>query len=227
MKGSVTLASFISMLMHLNDSLPVLINQFHNYVYVILFVVIFCETGLVVTPFLPGDSLIFATATVVAMNVGTGTKLDPFIVFPLIFCASVLGDNVNFRIGHFLSDRIRHKQKLRFIKRENLERTHAFYEKHGAATVILAKFMPIIRTFSPFVAGVGAMTYKKFLIFDMIAGFCWVSLFTTLGFAFGKVSFVQEHFTFVELAIIVISVSPAVVMYLKQKFSRKAPSDAA
>lgn len=220
----MSIAEFFSYIMHLNNSLPILINQYHNFVYVILFVIIFCETGLVVTPFLPGDSLIFAAATVVGMHaVSGGEQLNPFIIFPLIFCASVLGDNVNFRIGRFLSDRIKKRQKIKFIKMEYLDRTHTFYEKHGGATVILAKFMPIIRTFSPFVAGVGAMTYRRFLMFDLIAGFCWVSLFSTLGLIFGKAAFVQKHFTMVELAIILISVSPAFVIFVRQKLaSRKA-----
>lgn len=212
----MSIAEFFQFIMHLNNSLPQLIDQYHSLVYVILFIVIFCETGLVVTPFLPGDSLIFASGTVAAMG-----KLNPFVIFPLIFCASVLGDNSNYRIGHFLRDSIRKKKELRFIKKENLDKTHAFYQKHGGGAVILAKFMPIIRTFSPFVAGIGAMTYKRFFFFDLFAGFVWVSLFSVTGFFFGQVSFVKNHFTLVELAIVVISVTPAFVIFLKSKLAAR------
>jgi membrane-associated protein len=219
MKGYYNMSviiSFINLVLHLNQQLPILVQQYHNYIYVILFFIIFCETGLVITPFLPGDSLIFATGALAAMN-----TLNPLVVFVVMFIASVCGDNVNYRIGHFLSDKIKSRKKIRFIKTEYIEKTHSFYEKHGGKTVILAKFMPIIRTFSPFVAGVGAMTYKRFLFFDVIGSLAWVSFFFLLGNLVGNIPFVQKNFSIVEIAIIVISLIPAVTIFIKEKFFTK------
>lgn len=204
----------INFILHLDKVLPELVNQYHSAVYLLLFFIIFSETGFVVTPFLPGDSLIFAAATLAASG-----KLNSFILLPVLYCASILGDNTNYQIGHALSEKVTSKQKIRFVKTEYIERTHRFFEKHGGATVILAKFMPIIRTFSPFVAGVGSMTRKRFFIFDVIGGFCWVSLFFLIGFSFGQQPFVKEHFTVVVLAIVFISVMPAVIMFFKSKFA--------
>lgn len=206
----------VEMFLHLDKTLPMIVDQYHNLVYVLLFIVIFCETGLVVTPFLPGDSLIFATATLVSIG-----KINPFIILPLFYIASIGGDNTNYNIGRFLSNKVKNRQKIRFVKTENIDRTHAFYEKHGGATVIIAKFMPIIRTFSPFVAGVGAMTYRRFVVFDIIGGLMWVSLFFVFGLLFGRIPVVQEHFSFVVLGIIAISLIPAVVIFLKDKLSSK------
>ena len=211
---------FFHFILNLDQTLPPLVDQFHNAVYLLLFLIIFSETGFVVTPFLPGDSLIFAAATLAASG-----KLNPFVLLPVIWCASVLGDNTNYQIGHFLSEKVRSKQKIRFIKTEYIERTHRFFEKHGAATVIITKFMPIIRTFSPFVAGVGSMTLKRFFIYDVIGGFCWVSLFFTIGFLFGHHPFVEQHFSVVVLGIIIISVMPAVIMFLKSRCTSRRNSD--
>jgi membrane-associated protein len=207
------ISTFLNLILHLNEQLPVLVQQYHNYIYVILFFVIFCETGLVITPFLPGDSLIFATGALAAMN-----TLNPFVVFAVMLFASICGDNVNYRIGHYFSDKLKNQKKIRFIKTEYLEKTHSFYEKHGGKAVILAKFMPIIRTFSPFVAGVGAMTYKRFLFFDVIGSLAWVSFFFLLGNLVGNIQFVKNNFSIVEIAIIVISLIPAVTLFIREKF---------
>lgn len=208
--------SFINLILHLNVQLPHLVSVYHNYIYVILFFVIFCETGLVVTPFLPGDSLIFATGTLAAMN-----TLDPYVILPILFLASICGDNVNYRIGHFLSDKIKQRQKIRFINADNINKTHGYYERHGGKTVIIAKFIPIIRTFSPFVAGVGAMTYKKFLLFDIIGSLSWVSFFFFMGTAIGNIKAVQKNFTIVEVAIVLISLVPAIIIFIKEKYFTK------
>jgi membrane-associated protein len=210
------ISTFITLVLHMNEQLPALVQQYHNFIYVILFFVIFCETGLVVTPFLPGDSLIFATGTLAAMN-----TLNPNVIFIIMFMASVCGDNTNYRIGHFFSDSIKNHKKIKFIKVENLEKTHRFYEKHGGKAVIIAKFMPIIRTFSPFVAGLGAMTFRKFLMFDIIGSLSWVSLFFFMGFAIGNIKAVQNNFTLVEVSIVLISLIPAVFIYIKEKFFTK------
>lgn len=208
------LGFFIDLLLHMDKMLPELVAQYHNFVYLFLFLIIFCETGLVVTPFLPGDSLIFAAATLAASG-----HINGWVLFPLLCAASILGDNSNFRIGCFLSDKVRSRRKIRFIKTEYIDRTHRYFEKHGAATVIIAKFMPIIRTFSPFVAGVGTMTFRRFFVYDLIGGLSWVTLFFTLGTCFGKLPAVQEHFSFVVLGIIAISLLPAVIIFLKEHFS--------
>lgn len=208
----------LNLILHMDQVLPQLVAQYHNYVYLLLFVIIFCETGLVVTPFLPGDSLIFATATLAASG-----HMNGWILFPLLCAASILGDNSNFRIGSFLSERVRNRQKIRFVKTEYIDRTHHYFEKHGAATVIIAKFMPIIRTFSPFVAGVGTMSFRRFFVYDLIGGISWVTLFFTLGSLFGQLPAVKNHFSFVVLAIIAISLMPAVIIFLKERAaSRKA-----
>lgn len=210
------ISMFFNFILHLDSSLPSLVDQYHNFVYVILFIIIFCETGLVVTPFLPGDSLIFATATLVASG-----RINAFIILPIFYIASIGGDNTNYRIGKTLSNAVQSRRKIKFINTEYLDRTHRFYEKHGGATVIIAKFMPIIRTFSPFVAGVGAMTYRRFLVFDIIGGLSWVSLFFIFGVAFGQLQVVKAHFSMVVLAIIFISLMPALIIFLKEKKSKK------
>jgi membrane-associated protein len=207
---------FFDFVLHMNNHLPELIGQYHNFVYVILFVIIFCETGLVITPFLPGDSLIFVTATLAA----TGT-INFWVAFLLFIFAAVLGDSANYQIGHFLRFKVQSKQKIMFIKTEYLDKTHVFFEKHGGKTIIIARFMPIIRTFAPFVAGVGTMSYRRFLSFNIIGGISWVVLFYLGGFFFGKLPFVEKNFSLVVLAIIVISAIPAAVIFIKEKFFTK------
>jgi membrane-associated protein len=183
--------------------------------YVILFVVIFIETGLVVTPFLPGDSILFAAGALIA---ATGV-LDIKILYVLMVLAAVLGDTANYWIGHYIGPRVFH-EKSRFLKKEYLDRTHAFYEKYGGKTIFFARFIPIIRTFAPFVAGVGEMTYWHFLSFNVIGGIIWPALFLFGGYFFGNIAFIKNHFSLVVIAIVLISLLPAVIEVLR---NRKKP----
>lgn len=206
---------FFHALLHLD--LNTLVATYGTETYAILFVVIFAETGFVITPFLPGDSLIFAAAALAGSH---PEILKPFLIFALLSVAAILGDSVNYAIGHAIGPRV-FNQNIRFLKREYLDRTHAFYEKYGGKTIILARFIPIIRTFAPFVAGVGAMTYRKFIVFNVAGGILWVGLFTALGTFFGNIPAVQENFTLVIVAIVVISLLPPLVEYLRQRLSRR------
>ena len=206
-----TLLTLFDYFLHLDAHLSVLIENYGIWTYAILFAIIFAETGFVVTPFLPGDSLIFAAATFAGLGL-----LNPLLLFTLLATAGILGDSVNYAIGHAIGPRV-FREDMRFLKREYLDRTHAFYEKYGGKTIILARFIPIIRTFAPFVAGVGAMTYRKFIFFNVVGAILWVGIFTALGFFFGNISAVQENFTLVILGIIFVSVLPPVVELLRAR----------
>jgi len=208
--------SFVDFFLHLDAHLAELIGQYGVWTYLILFAIIFAETGFVVTPFLPGDSLIFAAAALAGLH---PQILNPVFLFLLLSAAGILGDSVNYAIGHAVGPRV-FREDVRFLKREYLDRTHAFFEKHGGKTIILARFMPIIRTFAPFVAGVGAMTYGKFLAYNIVGGLLWVGLFTILGYFFGNIPAVQENFTLVIIAIVFLSVLPPIYEVLR---SRKKP----
>jgi len=204
----------IDLVMHLDVHLNSLIVTYQLWTYLILFIVIFCETGLVVTPFLPGDSLLFATGTLAAT---LGSPLKIHWLFLVLGAAAVLGDTANYWIGHAVGPRIFSQRKIRFLKKEHLERTHEFYEKYGGVTIILARFIPIIRTFAPFVAGIGRMTYWRFISYNVIGGIAWVAVFVFGGYFFGNLPLVKRNFTIVILAIIFISVLPGVIEYLQHK----------
>lgn len=195
---------------HLDKYLGVIISNYGTWTYAILFAIIFMETGLVVTPFLPGDSLLFAAGAL-----ATVSNLNIFVLFVLLAIAAILGDTANYWIGHYIGPRA-FSGNVRFLKKEYLDKTHAFYEKHGGKTIILARFIPIIRTFAPFVAGIGAMTYPKFFAYNVVGGIAWVALFTFGGFFFGRLEFVEKNFSIVVLAIIFISVLPAVFEVWKE-----------
>lgn len=201
--------------MHLDKYLGQIIAQYGAWTYLILFLVIFMETGLVVTPFLPGDSLIFAAGTFAGMG-----YLNIFVLFVVLSAAAILGDTVNYWIGHYIGPRA-FSGNIRFLKKEYLDRTHAFYEKYGGKTIILARFIPIIRTFAPFVAGIGAMTYGKFLTYNVVGGVLWVGIFLLAGYFFGGLDIVQENFSLVIIAIILISVMPGVIEYLRERARNK------
>lgn len=203
------------LLLHLDEHLRVVIANYGVGTYAILFAIIFAETGFVITPFLPGDSLIFAAATFSGLGL-----LNPWLLFGLLSIAAIVGDSVNYAIGHAIGPRV-FRQDMRFLKREYLERTHAFYEKYGGKTIIIARFVPIIRTFAPFVAGVGAMTYSKFILYNVAGGLLWVGLFTALGYFFGNIPAVQENFTIVIIAIVFISLLPPIIEYLRHRLAKK------
>ena len=206
--------------LHLDDVLPQWAAQYGLWIYAILFLIVFCETGLVVTPFLPGDSLLFAAGAVAAT---APDHLNVHYVVLLLIIAAILGDGVNYHIGHWLGDRVRNGN--RFIKKKHLDRTHAFYEKYGAKTIIIARFVPIVRTFAPFVAGVGTMSYGKFLTYNVVGAILWVVSLTYAGFALGNVPFVKKHFEIIVLAIIVVSILPGVYEVLRVWLAReKSPA---
>ncbi len=206
------LKKLFDFVMHLDIHLRALIQTYGLWTYLILFVVIFCETGLVVTPFLPGDSLIFAAGTFAAAK-----TLNVWALFLILSAAAVIGDTVNYWIGKIVGPKVFHKEKTRFFKKEYLDRTHEFYEKYGAETIIIARFVPIIRTFAPFVAGIGKMSYGKFLSYNVIGGVGWVAIFTFGGYFFGNIPFVKKNFSIVIIAIILISLVPAVLEFLKHR----------
>jgi membrane-associated protein len=208
---------FIDFVLHMDKHLPQIVNDIGIWIYLVLFAIIFIETGVVILPFLPGDSLLFAAGAVAAT-----TNLNIFVLAGLMGLAAILGDTANYWIGHFIGPKV-FTQKSRWLKKEYLDRTVAFYDKHGGKTIFLARFVPIIRTFAPFVAGIGRMRYSYFLSYNIIGGIVWTSLFLGAGFFFGNLPIVQENFSFVVIMIILISLIPAVYEVLKEKFSRKAP----
>jgi membrane-associated protein len=208
---------FIDLVLHLDKHLVALLNQVGALAtYAILFGVIFIETGIVIFPFLPGDSLLFAAGSLSALP---NSPLNVFVLFGLMAAAAILGDTANYWIGHSLGERV-YTDKIRFIKKEYIDRTHAFYEKHGGITIFIARFIPIIRTFAPFVAGVGEMSYGRFFSYNVLGGLTWTALFVFGGYFFGNLKFVQDHFSFVLLAIIVISVTPAIYEVAMAKWGK-------
>jgi membrane-associated protein len=206
------ITNLIDLFLHLDEYLSVVISDYGTWTYAILFMIIFMETGFVVTPFLPGDSLLFAAGSFAALG-----ALNPVLLFVLLGIAAILGDTINYWIGHYIGPRA-FSGNVRFLKKEYLDKTHEFYEKHGGKTIILARFIPIIRTFAPFVAGVGAMTYWRFITFNVVGGIIWVAIFIFGGYFFGNLPFVKRNFEFVILAIIFLSMLPPIIEFLKAKF---------
>jgi membrane-associated protein len=217
------ISSLIDIVLHLDKYLADIIGTYGIWTYAILFLIIFMETGFVVTPFLPGDSLLFAAGTFASPALGG--VLNIFILIPLLTLAAILGDTVNYWIGHYIGPKA-FSGNIRFLKKEYLDQTHDFYERHGGKTIILARFIPIIRTFAPFVAGVGAMNYKKFFVYNVTGAILWVGIFTLGGYFFGSLPFVKDNFTIVVLVIIVISVLPAVYEFVKEKLRAKREREA-
>ncbi|OGF58780.1 MAG: hypothetical protein A2Y62_09775 [Candidatus Fischerbacteria bacterium RBG_13_37_8] len=200
----------IDIILHLDKHLKVIIEHYGSWTYLILFTIVFCETGLVVTPILPGDSLLFAAGAFAAIG-----ALEPAVLLLLLAVAAILGDTVNYWIGHYVGPKVFHKENVKFLNKKHLERTHKFYEKYGGKTIILARFIPIIRTFAPFVAGIGAMTYLKFIIYNVVGGIAWVVIFVLGGYYFGNIPIVKRNFTLVIFAIIFISILPGLIEYLR------------
>lgn len=210
----------VDFILHLDVHLNSIIQNFGIWTYLILFLIIFLETGFVITPFLPGDSLLFAAGSFAALG-----SLNVWVLFVTLTLAAILGDTLNYWIGHYIGPRA-FSGNIRFLKKEYLDRTHEFYEKHGGKTIILARFIPIIRTFAPFVAGIGAMEYPRFFFFNVTGAILWVGLFTFGGYFFGNLPFVQDNFTIVILAIIVISVLPGVFEFLRDKYKTRKEAQA-
>jgi membrane-associated protein len=208
----------IDFFLHLDQHLNEIIQTYGVWTYAILFAIIFMETGLVVTPFLPGDSLLFAAGTFAALG-----SLNVWILWVVCFVAAVLGDTVNYWIGNKVGPRA-FEQDVRFLKREYLEKTQRFYDKHGGKTIVLARFVPIVRTFAPFVAGVGAMHYGRFLTYNVVGAFLWTGIFIWLGYFFGNIPFVQENFELVIVVIILVSVVPMAIEYVRSRARKQSPS---
>lgn len=207
----------IDLFLHVDKYLDLIIQQYGVLTYVLLFVIVFCETGLVVTPFLPGDSLLFAVGAFAARG-----SLDVVVALVVLAAAAILGDTVNYWIGAIVGPKVFHKENVRFLNRKHLDRTHEFYERYGGKTIVIARFVPIVRTFAPFVAGIGKMTYGRFLSYNVFGGLAWVAAFVMVGYGFGNIPIVKRYFTLVIFAIIVISVLPGVVEVLRQRARSRA-----
>ena len=211
------LAAFIDIVLHLDAHLLALTQQYGVWVYAILFLIIYCETGLVVTPFLPGDSLLFVAGALCGMG-----ALQLELLAPLLVLAAFSGDNTNYWIGRLIGLRLLGKANSRFIRREHLDKTHAFYEKHGGKTIIFARFLPIIRTFAPFVAGIGLMRYRLFMMFSILGSVMWIVSLTVAGYLFGNIPVVKNNLTLIIVIIIFVSFLPAIrefILYLYRKRS--------
>tara|TARA_R110002124_G_scaffold20531_1_gene80345 strand:- start:1326 stop:1985 length:660 start_codon:yes stop_codon:yes gene_type:complete len=210
------LTQFIDIFLHLDKHLFQIVEDYGTLTYVILFLIVFTETGFVLMPLLPGDSLLFATGAIAA---STGS-LNVWLVIVILIVAALLGDNLNYFVGSKFGNEIKKRERILFLKREYLERTEEFYEKHGGSTVIMARFIPIVRTVAPFVAGAGSMKYSKYILFCVIGALLWVPSLTLLGFFFGNMEFVKKNFEIVIFGIIGFSVLPMIIGYLKSKFSK-------
>ena len=200
------------LVLHLDRHLHVVIQDYGVWTYLILFLIVFCETGLVVTPFLPGDSLLFAVGTFAAAG-----ALEVVLIAPLLAVAAVAGDAVNYAVGAAIGPRLFRREHVRFLNRRHLARTHEFYERYGPVTIVIARFVPIVRTFAPFVAGIGRMTYARFALYNVSGAVLWIGLLVGAGYLFGNIPIVRRNFSLVILAIIVVSILPGVIEYLRQR----------
>jgi len=207
---------FVDFIVHLDKYLGAIIQEYGVLTYLILFLIVFCETGLVVTPFLPGDSLLFTAGTFAALN-----ALDVRMVFMVLTLAAIIGDSVNYWIGSLVGPEVFHKRKLPLINKEHLVRTEKFYEKHGGKTIIIARFVPVIRTFAPFVAGIGKMSYPRFVEYNILGAILWNVTFVLGGFFFGNLPVVKDNFSLVIFGIIVVSFLPGVIEYAKHHQEKK------
>lgn len=203
-------------LLHFDESLASVINLFGPFTYFFLFLIVFAETGLVIMPFLPGDSLLFAVGTLAG-----GNFLNIAIVYVTLLAAAILGDTVNYWVGHHLGPRVFSKENSRFLNKAYLKKTDDFYKKHGGKTIILARFVPIIRTFAPFVAGIGKMNYPAFLFYNIAGGFLWVTSLTFAGYFFGQMQIIKENFEFAVIGIVIISILPILIEFVKHKLNSR------
>lgn len=215
------IALFLDYFLHLDQHLGQVIRSFGGWTYGLLFLIIFCETGLVVTPILPGDSLLFAAGTFAALG-----SLNVWWLFGLLCAAAILGDTLNYWVGHYLGPKVFTREDVWYLNKKYLDETHRFYEKWGAETIIIARFMPIIRTFAPFVAGIGAMSYGKFLAYNVVGGVAWVATFIFGGYFFGNIPVVKRNFSLVIMAIIFISILPGIIKFLQEYLRARRASAA-
>lgn len=202
----------VDFILHIGEHLQELVNNYGNWIYAILFAIVFCETGLVVLPFLPGDSMLFAAGTIAAVG-----DMNIFVLIGLLIVAAVLGDFVNFEIGKHFGQKLFSNPNSKIFKQSYLQKTHDYYERYGGRTIIIARFIPIVRTFAPFVGGMGNMNYSQFARYNIVGAVLWVVSFTTLGYFFGQLPFVKEHFSWIMIAIIVFSVVPMVIEIIRHR----------
>ena len=207
----------IDFILHIDKHLQGLASEYGLWIYGILFLIVFCETGLVVLPLLPGDSLLFAAGSLASLQ---NSQLSPHVLFASLCVAGILGDTVNYWIGKKIGPKVFASRESRFLKREYLEKTHAFYLKYGAKTIIIARFIPIIRTFAPFIAGIGTMPYHTFIVYNIIGAVLWVGIFIYAGFYFGQLPLVQSNFKFIIFAIIILSITPPIIEYFKYRYHK-------
>jgi membrane-associated protein len=206
------LTAFIDLVLHLDAHLMTLVQHYGVWVYGILFLIIFAETGLVFAPFLPGDSLLFVAGALCGLD-----ALQLYLLMPLLMLAAFTGDNTNYWVGRLIGMRLFHRVQGRFLKREHLDKTHAFYEKHGGKTVIFARFMPIVRTFAPFVAGIGMMRYRLFMLYSALGSLAWIASITLAGYFFGNIPVVKNNLTLIILVVILISFLPALIEFIRRQ----------
>ena len=209
----------IDFILHLDQHLIAIVNDYGTITYVILFLIVFTETGLIVMPFLPGDSLLFAAGAIAALPNST---LNVMVIMPLLIFAALLGDNLNYFVGRFAGEFIKSKERILFLKREYILQTEAFYERHGAKTVIMARFVPIVRTIAPFVAGAGRMKYRNYILNCILGAILWVVGLTMTGFLFGNIPIIKNNFEKVVLAIIILSIMPMMIGFFKQRKAKNA-----
>ena len=212
------LQSFVDIILHLDKHLTQFVSQYGPLTYAILFGIVFAETGLVILPFLPGDSLLFAAGAISALG-----SINIFFVAGLLIIAAIAGDTVNYWIGHYFGRKIVDNPKIPFINQEHIDKTEQFYKKYGGKTILLARFVPIVRTFAPFVAGVGSMDYKHFITYNVVGGILWVTIFTGLGYFFGNLEFIKDNFHYAIFAIIGLSVLPMIYEYIQAKRNPDVP----
>jgi membrane-associated protein len=210
------LFNFVDLFLHLDRHLSEMLQYFGAWTYVLIFLIVFCETGLVVTPILPGDSLLFGLGAFAANPYLKG-PLEVEWLFITLSIAAIAGDTVNYAAGRYIGPKVFQQEESRFFKKAYLERTHRFYERHGGKTIVIARFMPIIRTFAPFVAGIGQMTYTRFIAYNVVGGVSWIALFIFGGYYFGNLPMIRNNFTLVIIAIVILSVLPGVIEYLRQR----------
>jgi membrane-associated protein len=206
----------VDFVLHVDQKLDVFIQAFGLWTYLIIFVVIFCETGLVVTPFLPGDSLLFAAGAVASKG-----SMNVWVLFGILAAAAIIGDSVNYAIGHKLGPAVLRREDSKIFRKAYLDQTHAFFQRYGGKAIVLGRFVPIVRTFVPFLAGVGAMQYRQFITLNVLGGLLWVAIFTFAGYWFGALPWVEERFSLVIIAVVFISVLPALWEYLRHRFARR------
>jgi membrane-associated protein len=214
------IGTLINFILHIDKYLNIIIQNYGVWTYALMFIIVFCETGLVITPFLPGDSMLFAAGAIAAIG-----SLKIFPLFIVLFLAAVLGDTANYHIGKRIGTKILDKEDLKYINKDYIKKAQNFYKKHGSLTIVMGRFIPIIRTFVPFVAGIGKMSYSKFISYNLLGGFLWTVLYLVGGYFLGEIPFIKQHFSIVLIAIIIISIIPGIAAFINEKSAKGSEED--